>query len=210
MNELARQVRIDKEERHAFARAILEARAKHLDRSHSRLKSHRKAKKASSFEAIDKTYDQLNGEWWDWLEVARRYDGKVPAQDRLDIRHNIMIELARARARDGKPLPILRAYRIASLTVALYWRQVKRTPTMVSLDSDIATEDGGTVRLIDTVASDKALDLPAVYYDVRTWLLGCPIRLVQIANKKLDGKPLSAKDRMYLSRYRRAEQKKLV
>ena len=70
------------------------------------------------------SYDQLEGEWQEWFEVAKRYEHKVLAQDRLDIRHDIIIELYEARQRDGKPIPTLRAYRIASLTVALYWRQL--------------------------------------------------------------------------------------
>ncbi len=193
---------------------------------------------------IEQSYNQLDGEWRDWLEVARRYERKVPLQDRPDTRHNIMVELHRATNRDGKPLPILRAYRIASLTVALYWREQNKLQVKVcvlygrpripdhkcsfvgkpskcrecpflavrpiqSLDSEVIDGEGNTVRLLDTVASDKAIDLPDVYYDLKTWLLGCPMRLVEIANKKLDGKPLSVNERKYLSRHRQKEQKSL-
>jgi len=207
--------------------------------------NYRKHKRQVDIDRIEQSYNQLDGEWREWLEVARRYERKVLSQDRLDTRHNIMIELARARARDGKPLPLLRAYRIASLTVALYWRELNKASVKVcilnglpkipdysscsfkhkpskcrecaflairpiqSLDSEVIDGEGNKVRLLDTVASDKALDLPDTYYDVKTWLLGCPVKLVQIANKKLDGKPLDAKDRMYLMRYRRQEQKSL-
>ncbi|MBA7706713.1 hypothetical protein ES703_115570 [subsurface metagenome] len=82
----------------------------------------------------EQSYDQLDGEWRDWLEVARKYERKVPYQDRGDMRHTIIVELHRARLRDGEPIPLLRAYRIASLMVALYWRKAKRIPTMLSLD----------------------------------------------------------------------------
>jgi len=159
-------------------------------------------------QSINQSYDQLDGEWHDWLEVARKYEHKVMAQDRLDIRHDIILELHHARQRDGKPIPILRAYRIASLTVALYWRQLKRQPTMLSLEADIQLDEGETVQLKDTIADDKAIDLEA-WLDRTTWLLGCPMRLVQIARKRLYGIRLDNKDKCYLRRFRQKEQKKL-
>ncbi len=155
------------------------------------------------------SYDRLGGEWLKWYQVAHRFEHKVPAQDRGDIRHNIIIELAKARARDGKPIPILRAYRIASLVVALYWRQETRKPIILSLDSKVANGDGDTTELIETIADDKAIDLSA-WLDARTWLLGCPIRLVQIARKRVNGLPLTNKEHQYLWRIRRKEQKSLI
>jgi len=47
------------------------------------------------------SYDRLDGEWLKCYETAHRFEHKVPAQDRGDIRHNIILELALARARDG-------------------------------------------------------------------------------------------------------------
>jgi len=185
-------------------------------------------------------YDQLDGDWLTYYKVAQAYEVKVPAQDRDDIRHDIMIELDRATKRDGKPLPLLRAYRIASLTVALYWREVNKASVKVCIYSGVATElhcatcsrnghspcpyqasrpiqsldsettdsEGNTVRLIETVADDHAIDLDA-WLDDKTWLLGCPVRLVQIALKRREGIPLDHKDREYLRRFRQKEQKRL-
>ena len=155
------------------------------------------------------SYDRLDGEWLNWYQVAHRFERKVPAQDRGDIRHNIIIELAKARARDKKPIPILRAYRIASLVIALYWRQETQKPIMLSLDTSITNGDGDTTELIDTIADDKAIDLSA-WLDARTWLLGCPIRLVQIAHKKQSGEALTSYERLYLYRFRKREQKNLL
>jgi hypothetical protein len=154
------------------------------------------------------SYGRLDGEWLNWYQVAHRFERKVPAQDRGDIRHNIILELAKARARDKKPIPILRAYRIASLVVALYWRRETRKPTMLSLNSSIGNGDGDTTELIETIADDKAIDLSA-WLDAKTWLLGCPIRLVQIAHKKLDGQALTHGDRTYLWKLRKRDQKSL-
>jgi hypothetical protein len=155
------------------------------------------------------SYDRLDGEWLNWYQVAHRFEHKVPAQDRGDIKHNIILELAKARARDGKPIPIPRAYRIASLVVALYWRQETRKPTMLSLNTSIDNGDGDTTELIETIADDKAIDLSA-WLDAKTWLLGCPIRLVQIAHKINNGDRLTPTDSQYLWRYRKREQKTLL
>ena len=155
------------------------------------------------------SYDRLDGEWLMWYETAHRFEHKVPAQDRGDIRHNIILELAKARARDGKPIPIPRAYRIASLTVALYWRRISQKPTILSLDTDITNGDGDTTELIDTIADDKAIDLDA-WMDAKIWLLGCPIRLVQIASKRVKGITLTNKELQYLWYWRHKEQKTLI
>ena len=136
------------------------------------------------------SYDRLDGEWLVWYQVAHRFERKVPSPDRADIRHSIILELAMARRRDGQPIPILRAYRIASLTIALYWRKEKRKPTILSLDHQVNIGDGDTAELMSTIADDKAMDISA-WIDAKTWLLGCPIRLVQIANKKLAGQSLT-------------------
>ncbi|MBA7618495.1 hypothetical protein ES703_25822 [subsurface metagenome] len=188
----------------------------------------------------EQSYDQLAGEWHAWLEVAKRYEHKVPYQDRYDMRHTIMIELHRARQRDGKPIPILRAYRIASLTVALYWRErIKRevkvcvydglakephcascrhkpkssqcpylaSRPIQSLDSEATDSEGNRVRLMDTVADDKAIDLVAKL-DASDWLLGCKLQLIQIARKLNAGIELNRKEKNYLYHYRNRELKK--
>jgi len=191
----------------------------------------------------EQSYVSLEGEWGEWLKVAKRYEVKLPAQDRLDYRHDCLLELHRARQRDSKELPKLRAYRIASLMVALYWREVNKPTTrfciysgvpkelnckvcelkpskgqvcpwiarrpIQSLDTEIEDTEGNTVKLIDTVASEDVHDMPDAWYELSTWLLGCPTRLIEIAEKRRDGEPLSAKDRKYLQRYREQEQKSL-
>ena len=201
--------------------------------------TYRKRKRATAIEAIEQSYDQLDGQWRDWLEVARRYEHKVPSQDRLDIRHNIMVELHRATNRDGKPLPLLRAYRIASLTVALYWREQNKASVKVcvysglatephcktcshrqssrcaylasrpiqSLDSETLDSEGNKVRLMDTVADDHAIDLDA-WLDNKTFLLGCPMRLIEIARKRKNGIPLNDTEQRYFTRQRQKELKR--
>ena len=159
---------------------------------------------AESNAIAEQSYNQLEGEWLEWLGVARRYEHKVPSLDRYDIRHTILLELAKARHRDGKPIPPLRAYRIASLMVALYWRKIVRQPTILSLSTEI---DDDATELAETVADDHASDLDA-WLDADRFLLGCPMRLVQIANKKVRGIPLNKTDARYYERQRFKELKR--
>lgn len=191
------------------------------------------------------SYDGLTGEWASYYKVAQAYENKIPAQDRDDARHDIMIELDRATKRDGKPLPELRAYRIASLMVALYWRTYYRFATRIcvyngypttpkckdcdhfesnnkrciwlavrpvaSLDDEIVDEDGYRTRLLDTVASDKVEDMPDRWLEINELLQGLPTRLVEIAHKKLgEGIPLNNADKLYLGKWRKRLQKRLI
>jgi len=187
-------------------------------------------------------YEGLTGAWASYYDVTNRYESKIPAQDRDDWRHDTMLELERAEARDGKPLPELRAYRIASLMVALYYRNLNPYATRVCivngkpvephcrsckrhtdskrcawlairpvarLDGEVIDPDGYRVKLLDTVASDRVEDMPDRWYDLKKLTEALPPRLVEIAYKKRDGKPLDKNDQKYLERYRQAEKKAL-
>ena len=157
------------------------------------------------------SYDRLDGEWAQWFRTAQRFEHKVPAQDRGDIRHSIILELALARARDGdKPFSEAMMCRIASCVVAHYWRtQYKVTkgldcgacsqkqrakckegylysdcPKAIkveSLNKPITDAEGNVTELGDTIADDRAIDLGA-WLDTRTFLLSFPQRLIQISS----------------------------
>jgi hypothetical protein len=185
-------------------------------------------------------YNLLDGEWLEFYKVAYAYSKKVEYGERADLCHDLILALAKQRRKDGKPLPELRAYRIASLQVALYWRKLKRRQQRVcvysgnpvecvpkgcknragnpcvwrayrplmSLDSQIMDADGYGTALGNTVADERELDLPA-WLDLKTFLLGCPMRLVEIAYKKDRHRPLTSKDRNYLWHWRKRYQKNL-
>ena len=185
------------------------------------------------------SYDRLNGEWAQWFRTAQRFEHKVPAQDRGDIRHSIILELAMARSRDGdKPFSEAMMCRIASCVVAHYWRkqykltngldcgscsqkqrakckegylygECPKATKIESLNKSITDAEGNVTELGDTIADDKAIDIGA-WLDARTFLLSFPNRLVQIAHKRLDGTPLDKKDQKYLERFRRLEQHRLL
>lgn len=185
------------------------------------------------------SYDHLEGDWALWFRTAQRFEHKVPAQERGDIRHSIILELALARARDGdKPFSEAMMCRIASCVVARYWRtQYKFTngldcgscsqkqraeckeeylysgcPKAIkieSLNKPMTDAEGNVTELGDTIADDRAIDLGA-WLDARTFLLSFPQRLIQIAHKITNGDTLTATDSQYLWRFRTREQKRLL
>jgi len=152
--------------------------------------------------------------------------------------HDIMLTLADVARNNGhKPLTEAGMCRIASITVAHYWRaqyrltngldcgscskaqrQKCRSEGLYSgcpkaikleyLDEPITDDEGNLTDLGELIADDKAIDLDE-WLDSKTWLLGCPKRLIAIAHKRQDGTPLEPKDQEYLRRFRQKEQKSL-
>ena len=185
------------------------------------------------------SYANLDGEWAIWSEIAQKFERKVPTQDRGDIRHNIILELALARAKDGhKPFSEALMCRIASYVVADYWRtqykftngldcgscsqkqrQKCRSEDLYSqcpkaikteyLSKQITDANGNVTEFGDTIADDKAIDIGA-WIDARTFLLSCPHRLLQIAHKIRNGDNLTPTDSQYLWRFRKREQNTLL
>ena len=186
-------------------------------------------------------YDQLDGEWLTYYKVATKYVHKARYEDRDDLLHTIMLNLAVAGRNDGhKPDNASWMYRIASFTVAQYWRDYyyqtngvdcgrcsnvqlqkckaenlygSKCPKAIrveSLSKPIVDSDGQISELGDLIADDKAIDLDQ-WIDDKTFLLGFPQRLQDIAQKKVDGIPLTNKERRYFSEQtRRIRQKALI
>jgi len=183
-------------------------------------------------------YDQLQGEWLAYYKVASHFSYKAKAQDREDLLHDIMIVLADVASNNGhKPFTEPAMYRVASVTVAHYWRaQYKHTnglecgscskaqrrkcredwlyrecPKAIrieSLDKPITDSEGNITELGELIADDKAIDLDQ-WLDSKTFLLGCPQKLIDIAHKIRNGDNLTATDSQYLWRYRKRQQKTL-
>jgi len=77
-----------------------------------------------------------------------------------------------------------------------------------SLSRPVVDSDGNMTELGEMIADDKAIDLDA-WLDTRTFLRGCPQRLIELAQKKTEGQALDWKDHKYLQRFRQKEQKSL-
>lgn len=184
------------------------------------------------------SYDQLEGDWLTYYKVASKFSHRAKVEDIEDLLHDIIITLADVARNNGhKPLTEPAMYRVASVTVADYWRaHYKHTngldcgscskaqrkeckehdlyydcPKAIKLEylnKPILDGEGNITELGELIADDKAIDLDA-WLDSKTFLLGCPQRLIAIAQKRLDGIPLDHKDREYLRRFRQREQKTL-
>jgi len=183
-------------------------------------------------------YDQLEGDWLQYYNVASRFSHKAQAQDREDLLHDIIVNLADVARNNGhKPLTELAMYRIASITIVHYWREhykltngldcgscskaqrrkcraewlYSHCPKAIKLEylsKPITDDDGNLTELGELIADDNGIDLDA-WLDAKTFLTGCPQRLMGIALKRLKGIPLDSKDQEYLRRYRQKEQKSL-
>jgi len=179
----------------------------------------------------------LEGDWLTYYQVASKYVHKARYQDRGDLLHTIMLNLVVAGSNNGdKPDNLSWMYRIASFTVAQYWRdyyyrtngidcghcsnpqrkkckqqgytECPRAIKIVSLNKPIVDEDGHISELAELIADDKAIDIEA-WLNEATWRLGYPQRLVDIVQKIANGDNLTNADMIYLCRFRQKEQKRL-
>ena len=151
-------------------------------------------------------------DWDKYIKIANRFQYKARREDRDDLRQTIILELAKVELKyngSGRTLSEGGMIRVASYRVMEYWRQLYRHNGVVSLNSVVEDEDGDTIELIETIADDKALDIPD-WVNARLWLYRCPRRLVKIAFKKVAGYPLTDTERTYLYRQKQKAQKELV
>jgi len=154
----------------------------------------------------------LEGKWRRWAEIAIRFERKAEYQDREELRHRIILQLANVAVRynlEGKALTEGGMIRVAVYTVKRYWYERRKYARVVSLNSVVEDGEGNEEELIDTLADDKAIDLEA-WVDTRMWLRGCRQRLVDIAHKRVSGFSLTSSEQTYLSRFRKREQKRLL
>jgi len=147
-------------------------------------------------------------DWEKYSAIADRFQHRARYEDREDLRQDIIVRLADVARNNGhKPLTEPAMIRVASYVVMEYWHNLKRKPTILSLNGEIEDGDGNSIELWETLADDKAIDLDA-WLDARTFLLGCPKRLVQIAHKRAIGKLLTKTEARYLERHRLSELKR--
>jgi len=150
-------------------------------------------------------------DWSKYITIADRYQRKAMWQDRQALNHTIIASLADSQLRldndGGGQLSDIAMLRIASCRVADYWRSEYRNGRIISLNQAYDDGDGNTTELIDTIADDKAIDLDA-WLDCKTFLLGCPKRLIGIAHKRVRGIPLNRKEQTYFNHYQARQLKK--
>ena len=144
-------------------------------------------------------------DWEKYMEIAGKFQHKARYEDREDLRQDIIVRLAQVARNNGhKPFTEGAMVRVASYVAMEYWHNLKRQSTILSLNDNIAGGDGNTTELYQAIADDKTMDLEA-WVDAKAWLVSCPKRLVSIAYKKVNGKPLSHKEQVYLLYQRQKE-----
>lgn len=84
-----------------------------------------------------------------------------------------------------------------------------RAIQLESINKPIVDTEGNITELAELIADDRALDLEE-WLDAKTFLIGAPIRLKQIAQRKSKGETLTNAQMIYLSRFRKKEQQRLL
>jgi len=143
-------------------------------------------------------------DWQKYIQIASRFQYKAKAEDRQDLKQNIIVRLADVELKyngNGKSLTEWGMLRVASYTVMEYWRGVMRLPRITSLNGTVDDGDGNETEFYQMLADDKAIDLDD-WLDARLWLYRAPPRLVRIAYKKVAGYPLTRTESRYLYKQR--------
>jgi len=181
-------------------------------------------------------YSQLPEPYLTYYKIALRFTHKALIDDRQDLLHDIIEGLARIA--EHKTLSEATMYRVAEHIKDHYWYRhysytngldcqhcskaqrakcranwayydCHRAITLESINQPIIGSEGNITELAELIADDKALDLEA-WLDAKTFLIGAPIRLKQIARKLNKGDILSHTERNYLYKLRKKEQKALI
>ena len=183
-------------------------------------------------------YDQLDGEWLTYYKVARYFVHKVRFDDREDFLHDLMLEMAKVKAKyeaKGKPLTEAGLMRVASYELSDYWVRQRRLTTWLDC-GNCSKEQRQKCRSEDLYSKcPKYHQLVSLNWeidgdghkaellefiaddkaidivarlDARRFLLGFPKRIVQIGYKIYSGYPLDNADKLYLGKWRKKNDQK--
>jgi len=178
-------------------------------------------------------YDQLEGDWLTYYKIARYFIHKVKFDDRQDFLHDLMLEMAKVKAKyetKGKPLTEAGLMRVASYELTDYWCKQRRLTTWLDCGNcskeqrrkcreellysqcpkfhqlvslNWEIEGDGHKAELIEFLADDKAIDIVARLDARRILQGFPRRLVQIAYKKYSGIPLDGKEYDYLERWRK-------
>jgi hypothetical protein len=142
-------------------------------------------------------------DWENCRRVARTvcYEAGIHWDDKGDFIQDVLVEMMERARRDSGGLPIKEMWRAARCVRSRYWRTYKKAREILSLDTPVRDT---TIELSETVADDKALDLDA-WLDAKLHLEHLPPGIVALGKKLGKGDPLTEKQRLYLSRFRKGE-----
>ena len=183
-------------------------------------------------------YDHLEGDWALYYKVARYFVHKVKFEDREDFLHDLMLEMAKVKAKykaRGKLLTEAGLMRVASYELSEYWVKQRRITTWLDC-GNCSKEQRRKCReeflypdcpkyhqlvSLNTVVGDDGHKAELIDFladdnaidivarlGARRFLQGYPKRIVQIAYKKYAGYPLDNADKLYWSKWQKKNNQK--
>ena len=127
------------------------------------------------------------------------YRAVIRYEDREDFVHDGLLEMMKRAQQDSGGLSTKEMWRAAGCVRSRYWRTYKKARGILSLNEPVRDT---TIELSETIADDKAVDLDALL-DAKSRLEHLPPNVVRIGKKLVKEDPLTANQRLYLSRFRK-------
>ena len=175
---------------------------------------------------------ELEGDWVTYAKIAEYFVNKVKLEDREDFRHDLILEMAKVKAKyeaKGKPLTEAGMMRVCSYELTAYWEREKLRARGIIVDcGNCGKEQRRRCRdedlypqcrkakhcvSLDNTISDDGTALWEVladdnavdidaWVDARASLRRFPRKLIMIGYKQIAGMPLSNEDKACLKRWR--------
>lgn len=131
------------------------------------------------------------------------YRAGIHWSDKEDFAQDVLVEMMERARRDSGGLTSKEMWRAAGCVRSRYWRIYKKASRASSLNELVP---GTTLEYSETIVDDKPLDLDAVL-DAKSHLEQLPPGIIALGKKLKRGDPLTANQRLYLSRFRKGEPK---
>ncbi len=175
---------------------------------------------------------ELEGDWTTYTKIAEYFVRKVKLEDREDFRHDLILEMAKVKAKyevKGKPLTEAGMMRVCSYELTAYWEKERLKGRGIIVDcGNCGKEQRRRCRhegpdpqcrkvkrffSLNQAIGDDGLEFGEVladdnaldldaWVDARALLLHFPRKLIMIGYKKIAGMPLSNGEKAYLKQWR--------
>jgi hypothetical protein len=142
-------------------------------------------------------------DWGECQKVARIICNRaaIHFDDKEDFTQDVLVEIMDRARQDSGGLTSEEMWRAAKCVRNRYWRTYTRASKISSLNT-VIPEIG--LELIETIADDKEPDLDALL-DAKSTLEHIPPSIIALGKKMIRGKSLTAKQSLYLARFRKGE-----
>jgi len=175
---------------------------------------------------------ELEGDWRTYAKIAEYFVRKVKLEDREDFRHDLILEMAKVRAKyeaKGKPLTEAGMMRVCSYELTAYWEKERFRARGIIVDCgncgkeqrQRCRDESPNLRCrkakhlvsLNQVIDDDGKEFWELladdnaldldaWVDARALLRRFPRKLIMIGYKQIAGMPLSNEEKAYLKRWR--------